>query len=41
MSFSVKYIPCSLTERPQEFQMTVGEFVTVSEIRQKVEDFLL
>jgi len=41
MNFSVKYIPCSITEQPQEFSISVGEFVTVNEIRQKMEDYLI
>jgi len=28
-------------ERPAEFQLSVGEYVTVNEIRQKVEDYLV
>ena len=41
MNFSVKYIPCLVTEQPQEFLISVGEFVTVNEIRQKMEDYLI
>jgi hypothetical protein len=41
MNFSVKYIPIEITETPQEFLISVGEYVTVNEIRQKVEDYLI
>jgi len=41
MSFSIKYLPFNIGERPAEFQLSVGEYVTVNEIRQKVEDYLV
>jgi hypothetical protein len=41
MNFSVKYIPFNITEPPQEFLISVGEFVTVNEIRQKMDDYLI
>ena len=41
MSFTVKYLPCNVAERPTAFQLNVGEYVTVNEIRQKVEDYLI
>jgi hypothetical protein len=37
---TVKYFPLSLTERPKEFSINVGEFVTLNEIRQKIVDSL-
>ena len=40
MSFTVKYIPCSLTERPLEFLISVGDIITVSEIRSKIIGYL-
>ena len=40
MSFTIKYIPIDTSEQPKEFQMSVGEFVTVNELRQKVEEYL-
>jgi ubiquitin C-terminal hydrolase len=33
MSFSIKYIPWNTGMRPMEFMLSVGEFVTVNEIR--------
>ncbi len=36
IKLSVKYFPCNLAEQPKEFSMSVGEFVTFSEIRQKL-----
>ena len=41
MNFTVKYLPFNLGDRPAEFQISVGEYVTVNEIRQKVEDYLI
>jgi len=41
MSFTIKYLPFNMGERPAEFQLSVGEYVTVNEIRQKVEDYLV
>ena len=32
----VKYFPFNLAERPKEFLLNVGEFVTFSEIKQKI-----
>lgn len=40
MSFTIKYIPIDTGEQPKEFQMSVGEFVTVNELRQKIEEYL-
>ena len=40
MSFTIKYIPVDMDEQPKEFQLSAGEFVTVNEIRQKVEEYL-
>jgi len=37
---SVKYFPLSLADNPKEFIFSVGEFVTLSEIRQKLLDNL-
>ena len=34
--FTIKYFPLSLSEKPKEFQISVGEYVTLSEIRQKL-----
>jgi hypothetical protein len=31
--FNIKYYPLSLAEKPKEFVMSVGEFVTLNEIR--------
>jgi hypothetical protein len=39
-SFTIKYIPVNTDESPKEFQLSVGEFVTVNEIRQKIEEYL-
>ena len=36
IKLSVKYFPLNLAEKPKEFSMNVGEFVTFSEIRQKI-----
>src|SRR3569833_982313 len=36
IKLSIKYFPLSLSERPKEFLMNVGEYVTLSEIRQKL-----
>lgn len=33
-------MPCSVIEYPTEFQISVGEYVTVNEIRQKIESYL-
>ena len=33
IKLSIKYFPLSLTERPKEFYLNVGEYVTLSEIR--------
>ena len=32
-TFTVKYLPYNIGERPVEFQLCVGEYVTVSEIK--------
>lgn len=40
MSFTIKYIPVNTSEVPKEFQLSVGEFVTVNELRQKIEEHL-
>jgi len=40
MSFTVKYIPSRMDENPKELQLSVGEFVTVNEIKSKIEEFL-
>jgi len=40
MSFTIKYIPINVSEQPKEFQMSVGEFVTVNELKNKIEDYL-
>ena len=37
---TVKYFPMSLAERPKKFHLSVGEFVTITEIRQKINDHL-
>jgi hypothetical protein len=39
--FTVKYLPYNIGEKPAEFQLCVGEYVTVSEIKSKVEEFLI
>jgi hypothetical protein len=41
MNFTVKFLPYSLSEKPSEFQISVGEYVTVNEIRSKIEDYLI
>jgi ubiquitin C-terminal hydrolase len=33
---TIKYFPLSLEEKPKEFSINVGEFVTLNEIRQKI-----
>ena len=33
---TVKYFPLTLSEKPKEFIMNVGEFVTLNEIRAKI-----
>lgn len=33
IKLNIKYFPMSLTEKPKEFAINVGEFVTLSEIR--------
>lgn len=40
LSFTIKYIPILTDAQPKEFQLCVGEFVTVNEIRQKIEEQL-
>jgi len=35
--FIVKYIPYSLKEKPISFKFNVGEYVTIKEIRRKIE----
>lgn len=40
LSFFVKFVPYELNQDHIEFQLSVGEFVTVSELKQKVNDFL-
>ena len=40
MSFSIKYIPWSTGHRPMEFMLSVGEYVTVNEIRSKINEYL-
>lgn len=37
---TVKYFPLSLAEQPKEFSMNVAEYVTLSEIKQKILDGL-
>jgi hypothetical protein len=36
----IKYFPCSLEQKPQEFVISVGEFVTLSEIKTKLMEAL-
>jgi hypothetical protein len=38
MKMTVKYFPYNLSIKPIEFVMNIGEFVTMSEIKQKVID---
>ena len=38
VKIAIKYFPLSLSERPKEFSMNVGEFVTLSEIKSKLLD---
>jgi len=33
MSFTIKYIPRNMEDQPKEFQLSVGEFVTVNELK--------
>jgi hypothetical protein len=33
---SVKYFPLSLSDKPKEYMINVGEFVTLNEIKQKI-----
>lgn len=40
VKIAVKYFPLGLQEKPKEFMMNVGEFVTLSEIKQKLLDNL-
>jgi hypothetical protein len=40
IKMTVKYFPQNLAERPKEFSLNVGEYVTVSEIKQKIIDSL-
>ena len=40
MSFTIKYIPIDVSEQPKEFQLFVGEFVTVNELKGKIEEYL-
>ncbi len=37
---TIKYFPLSLAERPKEFSISVGEYVTLNEIQQKIVDYL-
>lgn len=39
-SFTIRYIPIRIDETPKEFHLTVGEFVTVNELKNKLEDYL-
>jgi hypothetical protein len=39
-NFTIRYIPIKVDEPPKEFHLTVGEFVTVNELKNKLEDFL-
>lgn len=41
VGFTVKYMPCNFGERPAKFQLNVGEYVRVSEIRERVEEYLV
>jgi hypothetical protein len=36
IKLTIKYFPLSLSEKPKEFMINVGEFVTLSEIKQKL-----
>lgn len=38
--FTIRYIPIKIDEAPKEFHLTVGEFVTVNELKNKLEDYL-
>lgn len=38
--FTIKYVPIKISEPPREFHLTVGEFVTVHELKTKLNDFL-
>jgi ubiquitin carboxyl-terminal hydrolase 6/32 len=39
--FLVRYIPHNLKERPTSFVINVGEYVTIKEIRRKIEEYLI
>jgi hypothetical protein len=41
MNFSIKFIPCSYEDKCLEFMINVGEYVTVNEIKQKINDYLI
>ena len=40
MKLIVRYFPLSLSEKPKEFIFSVGEYITISELRQKIKDKL-
>jgi len=40
MSFTIKYMPIDQTAQPKEFYMQAGEFVTVNQLKSKIEEYL-
>ena len=38
--FIIRYIPIKIDEPPKEFHLIVGEYVTVNELKNKLEDYL-
>jgi hypothetical protein len=39
-NFTVKYIPIDMSEAQLEFTINAGEYVTMNEIRQKIDEYL-
>ena len=39
-SLKIKYFPYDMAKRPIEFHLSVGEYVTVAEIRHKMDKYL-